>query len=253
MKIGLYYFTGTGNTRFFTYKIAQGMHSIGLEAQPLEIKDHPSFDPSLEAFGVLFPSYSWRVPWPMERWARKQNFQDKPCFVFCNFAGDAGNTLPRFHNILQNKGARVFMTSEALSWESWTTVRVQAYLDLENKQTLPSIDPVDLGEKIGLAIKNGKTTPTKPKFKITGWDLLSWLYKPSLINSIQFLRVQKDKCNKCGTCAKICPTNSITYGPHPIFHRPCAQCYGCVNLCPQDAIDSMFTKGKFRYKPSFSE
>jgi uncharacterized protein (DUF362 family) len=49
--------------------------------------------------------------------------------------------------------------------------------------------------------------------------------------------VNKDKCIKCGICAKLCPVQCITLKPYPTFDRKiCIKCYCCHEHCPQGAI-----------------
>ncbi|MDR2796938.1 MAG: 4Fe-4S binding protein [Treponema sp.] len=45
-----------------------------------------------------------------------------------------------------------------------------------------------------------------------------------------------EKCNKCGTCSKVCPTGNIEIKDKVIFGNICESCYGCVHICPQNAI-----------------
>ncbi len=49
--------------------------------------------------------------------------------------------------------------------------------------------------------------------------------------------VNKDKCIKCGICAKLCPVQCITLKPYPTFDRNiCIKCYCCHEHCPKGAI-----------------
>jgi uncharacterized protein (DUF362 family)/Pyruvate/2-oxoacid:ferredoxin oxidoreductase delta subunit len=49
--------------------------------------------------------------------------------------------------------------------------------------------------------------------------------------------VNKDKCIRCGICAKLCPVQCITLKPYPIFDRKiCIKCYCCHEHCPKGAI-----------------
>ena len=46
-----------------------------------------------------------------------------------------------------------------------------------------------------------------------------------------------DKCVGCGTCAEVCPTNTIRMvNGIPIWEGDaCTQCLACLNRCPQEA------------------
>ncbi len=47
-----------------------------------------------------------------------------------------------------------------------------------------------------------------------------------------------EKCNNCGVCEKICPTNNIyidTSGKH-VWKGNCQACYACLQWCPEFAI-----------------
>ena len=52
--------------------------------------------------------------------------------------------------------------------------------------------------------------------------------------------INKDKCIKCGECAKICPpkTMTIVKGQFPsLKNKNCIRCWCCAEVCPQNAID----------------
>ena len=53
-------------------------------------------------------------------------------------------------------------------------------------------------------------------------------------------RVRRSKCVKCGTCVRLCPTNSIKlskYSRYPQFNRKtCINCLCCAEGCPEHAI-----------------
>jgi len=46
-----------------------------------------------------------------------------------------------------------------------------------------------------------------------------------------------EKCNGCGTCAKICPVNNIKMIENrPEWQHHCETCYACYTWCPHNAI-----------------
>jgi len=44
------------------------------------------------------------------------------------------------------------------------------------------------------------------------------------------------QCNKCGTCAKVCPAKNISVSDKVRFADKCEYCLACPHLCPQNAI-----------------
>lgn len=62
------------------------------------------------------------------------------------------------------------------------------------------------------------------------------------------------KCNGCGTCVKVCPTNNIKLdnGKPKWYGNQCERCLACLHLCPNKAINYRnATKNKGRYKNPF--
>ncbi len=55
-----------------------------------------------------------------------------------------------------------------------------------------------------------------------------------------WIEVDREKCNKCGTCVDICPMDVLHFGsngyPYMRFRDDCWYCDYCVFLCPRQAI-----------------
>jgi len=50
-------------------------------------------------------------------------------------------------------------------------------------------------------------------------------------------KVDKKKCNGCGTCKDICPVNAIKIeNEKAVISEDCVECGACVNQCPNEAI-----------------
>ena len=51
------------------------------------------------------------------------------------------------------------------------------------------------------------------------------------------LKIDGNKCTRCGRCALICPMKNISLGKgQAIPNGRCTMCYRCVNFCPAQAI-----------------
>ncbi len=50
-------------------------------------------------------------------------------------------------------------------------------------------------------------------------------------------KVDKKKCNGCGTCVEICPVQAIKIeNEKAIINDDCVECGACMSECPQGAI-----------------
>lgn len=60
---------------------------------------------------------------------------------------------------------------------------------------------------------------------------------------MEFIKVDKIKCIKCGLCIMDCPANTLTMkedGPIQATES-CIKCGHCVAVCPKEAIDNLYT------------
>ena len=53
---------------------------------------------------------------------------------------------------------------------------------------------------------------------------------------LNFIRVDKSKCNSCGLCETLCPVNNIKLMKYPEFLKNCILCMRCFAYCPKEAI-----------------
>ena len=50
--------------------------------------------------------------------------------------------------------------------------------------------------------------------------------------------VKLEKCDGCGSCVEVCPTESITViaGKAHVDPEDCIDCEACIDACPHEAI-----------------
>ncbi|TDA28948.1 MAG: [Fe-S]-binding protein [Archaeoglobi archaeon] len=55
-------------------------------------------------------------------------------------------------------------------------------------------------------------------------------------------KIVAKKCNKCGRCLEICPTNAIQN--YQIVEQRCLRCTGCAEVCKEEAVEIDWLLGK---------
>lgn len=71
-----------------------------------------------------------------------------------------------------------------------------------------------------------------------GLKFLRFKFLRNLI--LEHPKINKDKCIKCGECAKICPPKTMKLEKGQIPHlknTQCIRCWCCAEVCPRSAID----------------
>lgn len=69
--------------------------------------------------------------------------------------------------------------------------------------------------------------------------LLSWNAMFQKLSPMRLVKVQHDKCGKCGVCEKACPMDIHEIGTEygkKAFHEDCTLCGRCVEYCPDDDV-----------------
>ncbi len=62
--------------------------------------------------------------------------------------------------------------------------------------------------------------------------------------SIFKITLDKEKCNNCSVCSKVCKSSCIDYKNHSVDHSRCVACMNCIGKCHKNAIEYKFSYGK---------
>jgi flavodoxin/Pyruvate/2-oxoacid:ferredoxin oxidoreductase delta subunit len=262
MRSVIFYYSQivTGNTKKIAEKIAEGLESNGnfCSLIPLTkfIKDVQLFKEfpfdEYDLIGLGVPVYYFHPPYHILFELKYfPNLNNINGFIFCTSGGNPGSTLYQIKKVLDAKGLKIIEGYD--KWIGWDVH--QLYTRQENSNGhygwLPSSFSHPNEQELEEAKKFGRELIEKaldPKIleKTNYWtkenaSAIMWSWK-GIQKWFPKFKLIKNKCNKCGLCAQICPWDAIVLNPYPEWIKDCDRCYICDLKCPNNAINCDFNK-----------
>lgn len=250
------YFTGSGNSLASAVAIAQRVGEkpidMGLLYKRGEFELKVSSD---EMLGFCFPVHRWTVPSLVRDFVYRMRFATpdgspfRPRYVFCvaNYALMPGKATRVFEKCLV--GAQGLALDSAFAVKSGNNCTfLFAPPEGEKKQRILG-EAQEENERIAEEVSRGKHAHRVP-FDPVGSLLTDTVGRRSAPFSTKPFFVDTTKCIGCGTCASVCPTNSIEMvGGRPSWSGSnCTECLACLHFCPVQASQhGKSTVGRGRY------
>jgi len=185
---------------------------------------------------IIFPSYAYGAPLSVRRFAKKADFNVKYMVLLTTYGSHYGGTLAEIIRLLKRKKQKVSYSDGIKCVENYIPIfgltkeeKVKARIEAQHKKTKDLIPLLE--QRL-----NNKRRTFKP-FSL----FISKIFRTFKPLFPKFYRV-KNRCNGCGICAKVCPTNAIKIVKKAKRYVPkfkalkCDHCQGCLQLCPSKAI-----------------
>jgi ferredoxin/flavodoxin len=245
----VFYFTGTGNTRYISDHLTEGLERLGWEATSFSITglDSAERDRTIENSDVMvlaYPIYGSDMPENMRRFIEELPERNgKQLAVVCSqmlFSGDGASILFRK---LKNNGYRQRWAYQVnmpnnLCIKGSPLSQSSDYDKHEKKHLTRARTKV---AKIAERIDSGKTRigDHSPVHLLLGWTqrpAFRHFARPSYKKA---LSVDSVKCIGCGKCVRSCPEGVLEMeGSKAVFlhQEKCLSCLRCMNFCPVPAI-----------------
>lgn len=275
----IFYFSGTGNTKWAASKLASATHEDLISIAPYMRADdssHTLAEPFIlkenERLGFVFPVHGWRVPKLVREFIGKMKVQraesdaaGSQTFAYCVCtAGDSiGLTIENLNEVIsQNPSLQALGITKVSS--SYSLIMPESYVGLPFMDVDPKEKEIRKKSKSTqeLAViceeifdrKEGVNQLVKGPIPWFFTKVVGGFFENVLITDKRF-HVEKDKCVKCGICANVCPVGDIKGGhgeyPEWLHHKDCLTCFTCYHHCPHHAIEfgnQTQKKGQYYFK-----
>jgi ferredoxin len=238
----IFYFTGTGNTRWAAQQLAEATEEE-LRYIPDELKNteiHYALEEN-ERLGFCFPTHGWQPPRIVREFIRRATFsvhRSTYIYAFTTCGDNMGYAMRIFEKELQQKGLHTDARFAVVMPESNVCFSF-LHLDTDEKARQKVETARQRMTHICQVVKErqqGIEELVKGAIPFTYTYVIGGYYNKHLITDEKF-RVDKDACIQCGLCEKLCPVDDIKGTPPVWLHNGrCTNCLACYHHCPAHAI-----------------
>ena len=227
----IFYFSGTGNSRWAAEKIAAKLGDTLVDMAADKMPGH-SFV-SGQVVGVVFPVYAWGPPQVVLDFVKKISANGAFVFGVCTCADNVGRTMAILDEALPLHSAYslVMPNNYIIGRILGSDVEKRAAMALKVEQAEARLTEICADVRAGrkvFSVKIGHGVRLKSLIN-TLFNKFGRSTKPFYVNAA---------CNGCGFCAAICPAKVITLQDRqPSWDKQCWLCLACLNRCPQKAIE----------------
>jgi ferredoxin/flavodoxin len=240
----IFYFSGTGNTRWVAEQIAKGIGEALVSIPDMIREGRYEFElREGERIGFCFPTHGWQVPRICRNFIRQLSLKNKTSTTFCwglTTCGDnTGETMTILNKELQAIGLQAETVFSVVMPESYVCLPFMK-TDPEDKEALkldvarhqlPHIIHIIKERRRGIEELDKGSTPRLYSYVIGEY------FNRKMVTDKKFT-VDADKCIGCGKCQKVCPVDNIKGTPPVWLHNgQCTSCLACYHYCPEHAIN----------------
>lgn len=252
----IFYFSGTGNTKWAVEKLAE---KTGDEVVFLPDVANKSYHLKLkpgERLGFCFPVHGWRPPTLVRKFIEQltvENIEDSYVYSLVTAGDNIGETIDILRNDLKERNIPLHSSCSLIMPESYVGLPFMDVDTKEKEQLKISNADKKLEKFIDIVLQRATSNED---LDIGNWPrinsrIIGGFFHKYLVSDKPF-HITEDKCLHCGKCAKVCSVDNIIWheGESPSWKQDgtCMACFNCYHHCPTHAIEyGSRTKHKGQY------
>lgn len=245
MKIPIVYFSSSGNTEYIAQLISEGLKFANFETEliPFNSLKEKNLDFNrINVFGIGAPVYAMSFTPNIRDWVKKIPRVNRKIkfFLFDTNAGFPGPSIKNIRKTLELKNCKFIGAIEIVvpTRDSVFDTNLFKYVKWSRRSIERSFQ---FGIKLGKIIRMGKGTldwsSTPLPFSRVIGAYFKVLERPFYNIFSRLFGFNSEKCIKCKTCEKECPTKAINFQEKPIINpNKCMFCFRCMRNCPTNAL-----------------
>jgi NAD-dependent dihydropyrimidine dehydrogenase PreA subunit len=250
LKADIYYFSGTGNSLHVAKELARGLS--GTRLHPIvPLLDGSSVKPDSEVLGIVFPVYTYTVPYQVRRFLQKLDVSKaKYIFAVSTNGGVDDPAMIRLYikKVLGKKRRELDSHFDIKMIINSPTGIIPSFFPGDKKWTeriseerlneLESALEKELDQMIKIITERRKYPLIE---KERTWHVL----KEKVVSRMgggtgrEIAFFVDDTCTRCGICEGVCLSGKVEMKEEgPIWKKKvnCFYCYACFNFCPTQSI-----------------
>ncbi len=244
----IFYFSGTGNTRWAAEQLAAATKER-LYFIPEELKTACEYTlEENERIGFCFPVHGWQPPHIVRQFVSRLTLLT-PChstldahyaYALCTCGDSTGLAVKMLAGELAAKGIVLQSCQSLIMPESYVCLPFM-YTDTPQREHEKKDEAKVVLEKFANVVVSRQSGYEQLTLGLTPWTfthIIGAYFNRFMITDKKFT-VDGDVCIHCGKCAEVCPVGDIEFDNTPSWKNDssCTCCLSCYHHCPVHAIN----------------